>query len=1076
MLTSEEVGNLLDAPLTQESQALLTQSLAHYAHYQHADWTPAMEARFFSKPGFNPHDFREYVRRVDYWSQDRMDNIICKQAPAAVILGAVPLDVIMSRGPLLMTNPVLGASDADRHAVGDAVSSYLGELVSKVGEGRSVTTCVDMLFGYANYLQYKPLASPKVASEWLKRLGVFSVGQRSSLLRSPIVRGDPALFAVATDVVAGILAPGSNEPASIQRATLSSLMSRYAGAAVSQETFDKLKTMALSISGGSREKFASEDMNALIWMAPNPGEFVSDMIATGQMFPDQISADLLSKLPIDLAEECVEAHLNASNFSGAMFQRLAQISEEHRTQNPGHSGHTQADKLLRHFVEAALQSPLRDVPQNAAGVMVRAMADYGDGANLLEFLPATLNRLEKDGSVEMGRTLVDAASIGISRSLAEQNNRNSTQGLPPQQMIDWSAPLDLYNAIKNLPNIKKAVSGIGGYRIVSLFGKSPKALHAAVANNDLPIILSVAEKQDVPDEVTEYMKQNMGAFLDYAHETIGLLPDSIAKLASTKEHIGLMMEKFPGSENTISANLSPEHKEAGAAFARALIARRVALKKWSDITEGLIADTLDNIKIGNSELVSSIAAEALNAKQEYSGRYVNPGRLADFLPPSMVFKERTSYRSGTEKARRLRDLVLAQGGEAHPNSLPKWNAQLQIGRVPNGNISAAKLQSWIDQQPESAFHTSVTTWNEGQQHNRKPSNVVQFNMTDDHLRRMREAGVLETFEKLHDENYIDSHPANTRTLGWCRYTATTNVGGKSNEVDFTAVPYRGTHAPPLEGIHIDEFQSDIGQSYARVTPASMENEIRESLKYSQGSFDLIDNAIDLGAKWVFHDDGHGVPYYNLDSPSGSRAFYTTARDAFHELYLLPKDKRAQVLDQTIKNKVAEQLAEREKIYPADHVKKINEILFGKKHPNVALHECFQQWARDNGWAGVPVAIADIHLKAALSGMDGDKVVKDKDGKHRISFPGHLMRTYRQQPQDMGWEENVYGTLPTQSNDNNKSTTIFHLPDPNTERVESEEAPSKTWQDEIRKSEHEWVPIDEQLGADEFDFGDLVVLG
>ena len=57
---------------------------------------------------------------------------------------------------------------------------------------------------------------------------------------------------------------------------------------------------------------------------------------------------------------------------------------------------------------------------------------------------------------------------------------------------------------------------------------------------------------------------------------------------------------------------------------------------------------------------------------------------------------------------------------------------------------------------------------------------------------MKEQGVFKTFKDMHDASYSSGHPgAKGNGLGWARYT----------------------HKP--DGIHIDEIQSDFGQSFAK---------------------------------------------------------------------------------------------------------------------------------------------------------------------------------------------------------------------------------------------------------------------
>ncbi len=85
-----------------------------------------------------------------------------------------------------------------------------------------------------------------------------------------------------------------------------------------------------------------------------------------------------------------------------------------------------------------------------------------------------------------------------------------------------------------------------------------------------------------------------------------------------------------------------------------------------------------------------------------------------------------------------------QDGEVRPKDLPPGDWSL--GRLANGNISAKKLQEAIDAAPASEYNTSLgEKWTGAQRHSSSPSNVFQLNLTDDHVKKMREAGVLGTF-------------------------------------------------------------------------------------------------------------------------------------------------------------------------------------------------------------------------------------------------------------------------------------------------------------------------------------------
>ncbi len=151
-------------------------------------------------------------------------------------------------------------------------------------------------------------------------------------------------------------------------------------------------------------------------------------------------------------------------------------------------------------------------------------------------------------------------------------------------------------------------------------------------------------------------------------------------------------------------------------------------------------------------------------------------------------------RPGNQKIRKIRDLIMEKApekGEVKPKDLPPgdWSA----GRLPNGNISAKKLQEHIDSQEPTEYNFSHTDWTGAQRHNKEAQKVFQVNLTNKMFDQLEAAGVDKTFHKMVGVSQTSSHPVRlNHTIGWVRYT-----GDKD------------------KGFHIDEVQSDLGQSWVR---------------------------------------------------------------------------------------------------------------------------------------------------------------------------------------------------------------------------------------------------------------------
>lgn len=128
--------------------------------------------------------------------------------------------------------------------------------------------------------------------------------------------------------------------------------------------------------------------------------------------------------------------------------------------------------------------------------------------------------------------------------------------------------------------------------------------------------------------------------------------------------------------------------------------------------------------------------------------------------------------------------------------------------------------------------------------------------------------------------------------------------------------------------------------------------------------------------------------------------------------------------------------------PDEHLAAIRDIIWMGKSPAEVLHEGFHQWARESGFAGVPIHVWTPQAKALISDIKPDRQV-----------PGHMNLTYKDIPVKMGFEKGVYGELPTQSNPEHK--------------IAPEPVPGGLWQpsnetfkEKIRKEES---PISELIG-------------
>jgi hypothetical protein len=184
------------------------------------------------------------------------------------------------------------------------------------------------------------------------------------------------------------------------------------------------------------------------------------------------------------------------------------------------------------------------------------------------------------------------------------------------------------------------------------------------------------------------------------------------------------------------------------------------------------------------------------------GRVINK-RLATIDPDShhkesVGVKLYGSKRFALGQLRKLRDLASSKGGVLTRKELGQ-NVPEPIIRAKlldtKGNLSAAKVQAFIDSLPETRFNVSHSNWGKGkvQRHSEtQPNKVFRVNLTNDHVRQLKEAGVWQTYLKMNRVSKQSGHPVTDFTLGWVRWS-----GNKNGNV------------------FIDEVQSDFAQSFVK---------------------------------------------------------------------------------------------------------------------------------------------------------------------------------------------------------------------------------------------------------------------
>jgi 8-oxo-dGTP pyrophosphatase MutT (NUDIX family) len=354
--------------------------------------------------------------------------------------------------------------------------------------------------------------------------------------------------------------------------------------------------------------------------------------------------------------------------------------------------------------------------------------------------------------------------------------------------------------------------------------------------------------------------------------------------------------------------------------------------------------------------------------------------------PDNVFNEKVGVKLGLGKLRKIRDIIRdsPNGMFVHPKELPPgdWSA----GRGPDGNIHAERIQGHIDKQEPMTFNLSHSTWKGAQRHTNSTQKVLQVNITNDHIEKMKQAGVYNTFRKMQDLSAYSQHPIPPHHgIGWIRYTGT-----------------------PKSGMFVDEVQSDFGQSFVRQAAAQAADrgiDADEAARRAQRDFP--DEHFKVISQILFKGKHPNEVLHE--------AFQQYWRDQGHH--------NAKVQVHTVESKAPISLGR-----PLERLCATCKKPESEHHPEgtVSDHKYEPKpWSGAAPFLGAPERCKHCS-KLPLQHVEdiGHQFVPGE--VNRLGAPGHFNVTYHDVPKKMGAEPSTYGKLPSQTNTEMKGQPTWEM--------------------------------------------------
>lgn len=435
--------------------------------------------------------------------------------------------------------------------------------------------------------------------------------------------------------------------------------------------------------------------------------------------------------------------------------------------------------------------------------------------------------------------------------------------------------------------------------------------------------------------------------------------------------------------------------------------------EYKSLVQKLIDHPNDGI---SSDAVQQVEPDQLEGLMNHLKEHIRLAAGKQLEPKGIYPKDRmVGISFDTGKLRLARDIAEEAGGKIPKKELEKRGFNLDSLGIkkfvsPKGEITSQDIQSHIDGLPKTEYGFNFGQWNGGQQHSREPSKVFQLQMTKDHIKKLQDEGLLDTFRYIEDKSRFSNHPnAQHNALGWVRYTEDKEEQPEPEKPKLMLdKPGHPSHGKTVT------IQKDMPHPQTGVPGHAVSFDHPIHMAQAEGGDEQEHPAGTLA--WIGKDEiGEGKhwktpPKVESQEPKKKLGVFT---DEIQSDFGQALGRSAEAFarykmgrhagDQRIK----EFAEEYEKNAPADKREKIANILFGGRHSNEVLHEAFLQHLRDKGKAGSPVSMWQLDPKARIS----------LSGYPETAAPVHFRENYEKLPKAMGYTPSQYSkqNQPTQKN-------------------------------------------------------------